>query len=172
VIVDCSVTFDHPAITKTPKTPRSPRGLQKSWFGSYHYDLYALHQKLHVTIDLDKMILEISGDCLNGSITIHKTPVKLKSMELILLRIESGGAKRSTETLSKFEIMDGSPSDGEIIPIRFMISGALSKKLTRSMYRVRGVLNVAYYIDFIFIDEMNRRFFKQQEMQMIKTRDL
>ena len=119
-----------------------------------------------MTIDLDKTSIDISGDLLQGSITFHKIPVQLKSIELVLLRIETTGTEKSTNTITKFEVVDGSPSNEQIIPIRFIIAGQLAKKLTRTMHRVRNVLNVAYYLDFVFIDEQNRRFFKQLELVM------
>ncbi len=115
---------------------------------------------------MEKTIIDISGDVLQGSITFHKIPVQLKSIELVLLRIETTGTEKSTNTITKFEIVDGSPSNDQIIPIRFLFAGPLTKKLTRTMHRIRNVLNVAYYLDFVFIDEQNRRFFKQLELIM------
>ena len=48
--------------------------------------------------------------------------IKLKHMEVEIRRRESTGAgssaKSESDTLAKYEIMDGAPVRGEIIPIR------------------------------------------------------
>ena len=48
--------------------------------------------------------------------------IKLKHMELEIRRRETtgagAGAKNESETIAKYEIMDGAPARGEVIPIR------------------------------------------------------
>ena len=50
--------------------------------------------------------------------------IKLKHMEVEIRRRESTGAgnnaKSESDTLAKYEIMDGAPVRGEIIPIRYV----------------------------------------------------
>lgn len=52
--------------------------------------------------------------------------IKLKHMELEIRRRETcgvgQGAHNETETLAKYEIMDGAPVRGEAVPIRLYLS--------------------------------------------------
>jgi vacuolar protein sorting-associated protein 26 len=54
------------------------------------------------------------------------TPHQIKSMELLLVRCESGGegdaSYAENETLLKWDLMDGAPVRGESIPVRTFLS--------------------------------------------------
>lgn len=92
-------------------------------------------------------------------------------MELAILRRETLGSSllggsntiNDNETIGKFEIMDGSPSKGEVIPLRIFLK-SLSDLLTPTYKDVNKKFSVRYYLNLVLIDEENRRYFKQQEI--------
>ena len=101
-------------------------------------------------------------------------------MELSIIRRETTGAPpnqyNESETITKFEIMDGAPvrgpfpellqilhytdpCPGETIPIRLFLGGF---DLTPTFREVNKKFSVRYYLNLVLIDEENRRYFKQQ----------
>lgn len=86
-------------------------------------------------------------------------------MELNIIRKETVGTGQSSvtesETLTKFEVMDGAPVRGENIPIRFYLA---STELTPSYENVNKRFSVRYYLNLVLVDEEDRRYFKQQEI--------
>ena len=101
-------------------------------------------------------------------------------MELSIIRRETTGSPpnqyNESETITKFEIMDGAPvrgkylSDplsfeklmfclGETIPIRLFLGGF---DLTPTFRDVNKKFSTRYYLNLVLIDEENRRYFKQQ----------
>jgi vacuolar protein sorting-associated protein 26 len=57
----------------------------------------------------------------------------------------------------KYEVMDGCPHKGEIIPIRLYLSGV---DLTPSHKNLSGKLIVKHFINLVLVDEEDRRYFK------------
>ena len=84
-------------------------------------------------------------------------------MELSIIRRETTGAPpnqyNESETITKFEIMDGAPVRGETIPIRLFLGGF---ELTPTFRDVNKKFSTRYYLNLVLIDEENRRYFKQQ----------
>jgi vacuolar protein sorting-associated protein 26 len=84
-------------------------------------------------------------------------------MELSIIRRETTGAVpnqyNESETITKFEIMDGAPVRGETIPIRLFLGGF---ELTPTFRDVNKKFSTRYYLNLVLIDEENRRYFKQQ----------
>jgi vacuolar protein sorting-associated protein 26 len=91
-------------------------------------------------------------------------------MELAIVKRESSGTGASTfnesETVTKFEIMDGAPVRNETIPIRLFLSGF--DQLTPTMRNVNNKFSVKYYLNLVLIDEEDRRYFKQQEITLFR----
>lgn len=63
------------------------------------------------------------------------------------------------ETIAKYEIMDGAPVRGESIPIRVFLAGY---DLTPTMRDINKKFSVRYYLNLVLMDEEDRRYFKQQ----------
>merc|ERR1712014_560742 len=89
-------------------------------------------------------------------------------MELNIIRRETtggqgGSAQQQTdnETLTKFEIMDGSPVKDQCIPVRLYLTGI---ELTPSYKNVQNKLSVRYFVNLVLVDGEDRRYFKQQEI--------
>ena len=103
-------------------------------------------------------------------------------MELSIIRRETTGAPpnqyNESETITKFEIMDGAPVkgmvphsfnpccvsvtpllSGETTPIRLFLGGF---DLTPTFRDVNKKFSTRYYLNLVLIDEENRRYFKQQ----------
>jgi len=87
-------------------------------------------------------------------------------MELAILRRETTGSGATSandmETICKFELMDGSPVKGEIIPLRLYLSTV--EKLTPTHVSVNNCFSVRYFFNLVLVDEEERRYFKQHEV--------
>lgn len=116
-------------------------------------------------------------------------------MDLEIRRRESTGSGANThvetETLAKFELMDGAPvrgilgttlqvsfifcacinprafsfSTGESIPIRLFLS---PYELTPTHRNINNKFSVKYYLNLVLVDEEDRRYFKQQEITVYR----
>src|SRR5437762_13126553 len=75
-------------------------------------------------------------------------------MELSIIRRETTGAApnqyNESETITKFEIMDGAPVRGETIPIRLFLGGF---DLTPTFKDVNKKFSTRYYLSLVLIDE-------------------
>jgi vacuolar protein sorting-associated protein 26A/B len=127
-------------------------------------------------------------DVIVGKIYFLLVRIKIKHMELSIIRRETTGAVpnqyNESETITKFEIMDGAPVRGvslslsfshpmaaypfafplcrhvgETIPIRLFLGGF---ELTPTFREVNKKFSTRYYLNLVLIDEENRRYFKQQ----------
>lgn len=121
-------------------------------------------------------------DVIVGKIYFLLVRIKIKHMELSIIRRETTGAApnqyNESETITKFEIMDGAPvrgewpavvahlhadgaMAGETIPIRLFLGGF---ELTPTFRDVNKKFSTRYYLNLVLIDEENRRYFKQNEI--------
>lgn len=107
-------------------------------------------------------------DVILGKIYFLLVRIKIKHMELAIIKRESSGIGPNTynesETVTKFEIMDGAPVRNESVPIRLFLSGF--DQLTPTMRNVNNKFSVKYYLNLVLIDEEDRRYFKQQEVSL------
>ena len=87
-------------------------------------------------------------------------------MELAIIRRESAGSGANSynesESITKFELMDGAPVKGEIVPIRLYLSPL--ENLTPTYNLVNSAFSVKYFLNLVLVDEEDRRYFKQQEV--------
>lgn len=91
-------------------------------------------------------------------------------MELAIIKREIIGdnAQNETETVAKYEIMDGAPVKGESIPIRLFLGGY---DLTPTMRDIQKKFSCKYYLNLVLVDEEERRYFKQQEIILWRKAD-
>lgn len=119
---------------------------------------------LHIEFEFSKSKLHIE-DVLVGKVTFINTKLKVKNMEIGLIKKETTfqdkNAWNENETLIKFEIMDGAPVKGEVIPIRLFFRPL---NLTPSYQRTNAAFQVKYFINIVIFDEEDRRYFKQHEI--------
>jgi len=81
---------------------------------------------LHIEFEYNKSKYHLQ-DVVIGKIYFLLVRIKIKHMEIVIIKRESTGSGQNTynesENISKFEIMDGAPVRGESIPIRtFFVS--------------------------------------------------
>ncbi|KAG4909314.1 hypothetical protein JHK87_055430 [Glycine soja] len=70
-----------------------------------------------------------------------------------------------TETLSKFDLMNGVPVRGESIPVRLFLS---PYELTPTYRNINNKFSVKYFLNLVLVDEEDRRYFKQQEITVYR----
>ncbi|KAH1130484.1 hypothetical protein J1N35_001862 [Gossypium stocksii] len=123
---------------------------------------------LHIEFEYSKSKYHLK-DVIIGKIYFLLVRIKLKNMELEIRRRESTGSGPNTyvetETLAKFELMDGAPVRGESIPIRLFLS---PYELTPTYQNINNKFSVKYYLNLVLVDEEDRRYFKQQEITMYR----
>jgi hypothetical protein len=120
-------------------------------------------------------------DVILGTIDFRLVRIKIKYMELQLIRRETTGAGKDVlvdnDVCAKFEIMDGAPvrgesgfsslldSVGELVPIRLYLSPI---KLHPSLTNVHNKFSVKHMLNLVLVDEEERRYFKQHEIQIMR----
>ncbi|KAL5631541.1 hypothetical protein ACGC1H_007158 [Rhizoctonia solani] len=123
---------------------------------------------LHIEFEYNKSKYHLK-DVIVGKIYFLLVRIKIKHMELSIIRRETTGAApnqyNESETITKFEIMDGAPVRGETIPIRLFLGGF---ELTPTFRDVNKKFSTRYYLNLVLIDEENRRYFKQQEITIFR----
>ncbi|KAK6455743.1 vacuolar protein sorting-associated protein 26-domain-containing protein [Scheffersomyces xylosifermentans] len=119
---------------------------------------------LHIEFEYSKSRFSLK-DVIVGRIYFLLVRLKIKHMELSLIRRETVGAPPNqitdSETVVRFEIMDGAPVKGETIPIRLFLGGF---DLTPTYRDVNKKFSTRTYLSLVLIDEDARRYFKQSEI--------
>jgi vacuolar protein sorting-associated protein 26 len=126
---------------------------------------------LHIEFEYNKSKYHLR-DVIVGKIYFLLVRIKVRNMELSIIKRETTGASNNqyneSETITKFEIMDGAPVKGETIPIRLFLSGF---ELTPTYRDVCMKFSTRYYLNLVLVDEENRRYFKQQEITIYRIQD-
>jgi len=121
---------------------------------------------LHIEFEYNKSKYHLR-DVVIGKVYFLLVRIRIKYMELCLVKRETSGQPPNTynesETLTKFELMDGAPVKGESIPVRLFLRHF---DLTPTYRNVHSKFSVKYYINLVIIDEEDRRYFKQQEITL------
>lgn len=121
---------------------------------------------LHIEFEYDKSKYHLK-DVIVGKVYFLLVRIKIKHMQLDIIRSETTGtganASNESETLSKFEIMDGAPVRTDCIPVRFYLGGL---DLTPTYKNVLNKFSVRYFVNLVLVDEEDRRYFKKQEIVM------
>ena len=124
---------------------------------------------LHIEFEYAKAKYSLK-DVVVGKIYFLLVKIKIKHMELEIRRRESteGGASahNESETIAKYEVMDGAPVRGESIPVRLFLS---PYDLTPTYKNVNNRFSVKYYLNLVLVDEWDRRYFKQQEITLYRA---
>jgi len=119
---------------------------------------------LHIEFEYDRQKYHLQ-DVILGKIFFLLVRIKIKHMELAVIRREAAGTGPNTynesENVTKYELMDGAPVKGECIPIRMFLS---TLDLTPTYRSVNNTFSVKYYLNLVLVDEEDRRYFKQQEV--------
>ena len=139
---------------------------------------------LHIEFEYERCVYHLQ-DTILGKIHFLLVRIKIKHMELAVIRRETSGdgvqaaagggngippsteAQQNvfteTQTLVKYEIMDGAPVRGEVIPVKLSLRG-IPADLTPTYTAVNNRFSVRYFLNLVLVDEEDRRYFKQQEI--------
>lgn len=136
---------------------------------------------LHIEFEYERRAYHLQ-DTIVGKIHFLLVRIKIKHMELAVIRRETsgegvaaaaaGGAQQpqnnqnmftETQTLVKYEIMDGCPFAKDVIPVRLHLDG-IPADLTPTYTAINNRFSVRYYLNLVLVDEEDRRYFKQQEI--------
>lgn len=120
---------------------------------------------LHIEFEYERSKYHLK-DCVVGKVYFLLVRIKIKHMELNIIRRETTGnttqnQQTDNETLTKFEIMDGAPVKDQCIPVRLYLTGF---DLTPTYKNVQNKFSVKYFLSLVLVDEEDRRYFKQQEI--------
>lgn len=125
---------------------------------------------LHIEFEYQREQYALS-DVLLGKVYFLRIKIKIKHMELVLIRHETTGTGATTysedETIGKYEIMQGVPVRGQVIPVRMFLA---PYELSPTFNNVHKAFSVRYYLDLVLIDEKDQRFFKRQEITLWRDR--
>jgi len=123
-----------------------------------------IEECLHIEFEYDKQKYHMD-DIIMGKVYFLLVRIRIKHMELNIIRREQAGSGpaqyNESETLMKYELMDGAPVRGECIPIRLFTSNL---PLTPTYRGVNNKFSVKYYLNLVLVDQEDRRYFKQQEV--------
>lgn len=126
-----------------------------------------IENALHIEFEHDKNKYHLS-DLVIGKIYFVTVQIQIKRMEMEIRKKELAGAGVNTvsesETMLKFEVMDGAPVQGESIPVRMFLTG--SKSLTPTYRSVNNKFSVKYFLNLVLVDVDDRRYFKQSEITL------
>eukprot|EP00301_Raphidiophrys_heterophryoidea_P019784 c4638_g1_i1.p1 GENE.c4638_g1_i1~~c4638_g1_i1.p1 ORF type:complete len:306 (+),score=105.13 c4638_g1_i1:1-918(+) len=123
---------------------------------------------LHIEFEYNKSKYHLR-DVVIGKVFFLLVRIKIKHMEVAIIKRESQGSGpnlyNESETITKFEVMDGAPVRGESIPVRLFLGGY---DMTPTMRNVHSKFSVKYYLNLVLVDEEDRRYFKQQEITIYR----
>ncbi|XP_016390233.1 vacuolar protein sorting-associated protein 26A-like [Sinocyclocheilus rhinocerous] len=122
---------------------------------------------LHIEFEYNKSKYHLK-DVIVGKIYFLLVRIKIQQVNIFFtvtvrcFQLDNGPSTTTeTETVAKYEIMDGAPVKGESIPIRLFLAGY---DLTATMRDVNKKFSVRYFLNLVLVDEEDRRYFKQQEI--------
>jgi vacuolar protein sorting-associated protein 26 len=131
---------------------------------------------LHIEFEYERSKYAID-EVIRGKIDFLLVRIKIKHMEMQILRKESTGSgsqiQTDNEVITHFEIMDGAPIKGETIPVRLHLKPFAKKgKLTPTQRAIHKKFNVKYFLNLVLVDEEDRRYFKQQEIVLYRDKQM
>eukprot|EP00211_Chloroparvula_japonica_P016986 CAMPEP_0119125750 /NCGR_PEP_ID=MMETSP1310-20130426/4922_1 /TAXON_ID=464262 /ORGANISM="Genus nov. species nov., Strain RCC2339" /LENGTH=289 /DNA_ID=CAMNT_0007115851 /DNA_START=255 /DNA_END=1121 /DNA_ORIENTATION=+ len=125
-----------------------------------------IEECMHIEFEYNKSRYHLK-DVIIGKVFFILVRIKIKHMELSLIKRETCGQGpnefKEQTTVIKYEIMDGAPVKGESVPVRLFLGGF---DLTPTYRQVNKKFSVRYYLNLVLIDELDRRYFKQQEVTL------
>jgi len=126
---------------------------------------------LHIEFEYNRSKYHLK-DVIIGKIYFLLVRIKIKHMEIAIIKRETTGSGpnlyNESETITKYEIMDGAPVRGESIPIRLFLSPF---DLTPTYRNINSKFSLKYYLNLVLVDEEDRRYFKQQEIVLWRKAD-
>eukprot|EP00756_Hemistasia_phaeocysticola_P023441 Hpha_TRINITY_DN15892_c0_g7::TRINITY_DN15892_c0_g7_i1::g.187293::m.187293/K18466/VPS26; vacuolar protein sorting-associated protein 26 len=124
---------------------------------------------LHIEFEFDKRAYHLR-DTVHGVINFHMVQgIKLRSVELTVVCRETIGSGRSAmhfaRTVGQLEVMDGHPTLEMNVPMRLQLG---AYPLTQTINDPELNYGVRYFLNLILLDSNDRRYYKQQEVQLFR----
>lgn len=128
-------------------------------------------QCLHLEVEYENTRLHLN-DILKGKIRFAKNKLRISNMFAQFLRREDlypvNGCEIDkmveTKVLGSYEIMEGWPEDGEVIPISVPLAQFQLTPTLQSRY-----VDKRFYVNIVLIDEDGRRYFKHSEIYLYRN---
>ena len=121
---------------------------------------------LNILIELNHINYSIHGT-LKGGVTFGKVKLLITKMELQLIKKETiynntnSDKNSKTKVVASYELIDGGPYKNETIPFRLFLS---AYNLTPTYKDISGYFSTRYYLNLVFKDQEDNRYFKQKEI--------
>lgn len=125
---------------------------------------------VHIEFRYNKKLFHLNEQVL-GKVTFKAADMDIQYGEVGLVKKEYIGIDSTSfesETLQKFEVMEGTPIVGEVVPIRLYLNSV--PRLTPTYANVYNCFKVLYYLNLVLVTGENKRYFKQQEVTLYRAR--
>ena len=126
--------------------------------------------KLRLSFELERTKFYLE-DCIIGRLVFNLIKIKIANAEILLIKREQFGSGQNAvvenKTVSKFEILDGTPTEGEEVNIRFHLS---STDLTPTYPNINNRFSCRYFLSLSILDEDERRYLKQIEVELWRSK--
>lgn len=124
---------------------------------------------LHLELTCKKNTFQLN-DCIVGFLSFILVRIKIKTIELQILKKEAVGSFSTSNafeqsTMASYQVVDGPISKGDNVPIRCFLAGL---QLSPTFKEVEKRISVRYFLNLVLVDEENRRYFKQQEIDLYR----
>jgi len=111
-------------------------------------------------------------DVIVGRVSFDTIDIKVKHMEVNIVRKETVGIMDSSkvvqnDVIAKYEIMDGTPTPGTCLPLRMHLKGL---GLTPTMPNVQNIFSVTYQLRFVVIGHDDMKYQESNEIVLYRTR--
>eukprot|EP00993_Chasmostoma_nieuportense_P001742 NODE_2596_length_1140_cov_117.951629_g2476_i0.p1 GENE.NODE_2596_length_1140_cov_117.951629_g2476_i0~~NODE_2596_length_1140_cov_117.951629_g2476_i0.p1 ORF type:complete len:333 (+),score=91.67 NODE_2596_length_1140_cov_117.951629_g2476_i0:53-1000(+) len=122
---------------------------------------------LHIEFKYDKKLFHLQ-ELVMGQVNFKAvaSDMNLQLGEVSIVKREFIGVGDNqiseAETLTKYEIMDGTPIAGELVPIRLYLKSV--PRLTPTYELIQNAFSVKYYVNLVLVTGDGKRYFKQQEI--------
>eukprot|EP00761_Pharyngomonas_kirbyi_P009510 gb/GECH01009526.1/.p1 GENE.gb/GECH01009526.1/~~gb/GECH01009526.1/.p1 ORF type:complete len:315 (+),score=63.41 gb/GECH01009526.1/:1-945(+) len=120
------------------------------------------------------------NEVINGKLEFKDVKAGIDKAVVSIIKKETVGSgfdeRTESETLESFEVIDGSPIAQEIVPVRLYLPAIEEWKLTQSYANVDNKFSVRYVLHLSLHEKHrpeqrhNRKYFKQQEIELYRPR--
>ena len=125
---------------------------------------------LNILIELNHINYSIHGT-LKGGVTFGKVKLLITKMELQLIKKETIYSNSNNDKnikkkiVASYELIDGGPYKNETIPFRLFLS---AYNLTPTYKDISGYFSTRYFLNLVFFDQNDNRYFKQKEIFLFR----
>ncbi len=168
--VECSIKRTLNTITTKELVPVFPEVFLRPLPPSRPIHLeVGIEDVLHLELSCKKNSFHLD-DCIVGLLSFILVRIKIKTIELQILKKEAVGSFSTSNAsdqsiASSYQVVDGPISKGDVVPIRCFLSAL---QLSPTFKEIEKRISIRYYLNLVLVDEENRRYFKQQEIDLFR----